>query len=151
MPIANSVSTLYYNSTPIRIVSLSGQMWFVAADVFKCLGVLNTTTAVKSLKHDEVQLIEMLAQRSMHALSEKGLRKKLMRSMKPQAHALLDWAMHEAILTYRKAAITEKQSNPDTVQRLAAKVAELEQQVFVLSREQSIAMSAPLHTHQPYL
>ncbi|QDZ29896.1 BRO family protein [Noviherbaspirillum sp. UKPF54] len=133
MSTINSASTLYYNSTPVRVVSIDGRPWFIAADVFKCLGVVNTTTAVKSLRHDEVRLTEVLAQRPMQALSEKGLRKKLMRSTKPEAHALLDWALHEAIPAHREAATTEEQAKRDTVQRLAARVAELEQRLSTLA------------------
>jgi prophage antirepressor-like protein len=144
MSTPTNVSTLRYNGTPVRVVSIDGQPWFIAADVFKCLGVQNTTTAVQSLHRDEVRLTEMLAQRPVQALSEKGLRKKLMRSTKPEAHALLDWAVHEAIPAYREAATTEKQAKPDAVQRLAARVAELEQQVSVLAKSNQHAMQAAL-------
>lgn len=133
MSTVSSAITLHYKSTPVRVVSIDGQPWFIAADVFKCLGVLNTTTAVKSLHRDEVRLTEVLAQRPVQALSEKGLRKKLMRSTKPEAHALLDWVVHEAIPAYREAATTEGQPKPDVVQRLAARVAELEQRLAALS------------------
>jgi prophage antirepressor-like protein len=139
MPTISSI-TLHYNCTPVRVVSIDGQPWFVAADVFKCIGVLNTTTAVKSLHYDEVRLIEVLAQRPVQALSEKGLRKKLMRSMKPEAHALLDWAVNEVIPVHREAATAEKHVKPDLVQRLAARVAELEQRLAALSE---LAKSMP--------
>jgi prophage antirepressor-like protein len=146
MSTASSVSILYYNSTPVRVVSIDGQPWFIAADVFKCLGVLNTTTAVKSLRLDEVRLTEVLAQRPVQALSEKGLRKKLMRSTKPEAHLLLEWVVHEAIPAYRETATTEKQLKPDAVQRLVARVAELEQKVSVLAKDTPHAMRAALRT-----
>lgn len=126
----SSVITLHYNSAPVRVVSIDSQPWFIAADVFKCLGVQNTTTAVKSLRQHEVRLTEVLAQRPVHALSEKGLRKKLMRSTKPEAQALLDWVQREAIPECEGA---EKQPEPDAVQRLADRVAQLERQLSVLA------------------
>lgn len=138
--------TLYFRSAGIRVVSLDSKPWFIAADVFRALGIVNCSTAVKSLRRDEVRLTEVLAQRPVHALSEKGLQKKLKRSMKPEAQALLHWALHEAVPAYKeaaKAAPTEQRSTPDAVSRLAARVAELEQQISTLSAAALCAMQTP--------
>lgn len=129
-------TTLYFRSAGIRIVSIDSKPWFIAADVFRALGIVNCSTAVKSLRRDEVRLTEVLAQRPVHALSEKGLLKKLKRSLKPEAQALLHWALHEAIPAYNEAAKavpTEQRSSPDAVPLLAARVAELEEQLAILS------------------
>jgi prophage antirepressor-like protein len=115
------IISLRFNSTAIRIVSIEGQPWFIAADVFKALGILNTTTAVRALRSDEVRLTEALAQRTVQALSEKGLRKKCLRSSKPEAEALLRWALHVAIPAFNeaaKAAPAGQRSSPDAVSRL---------------------------------
>jgi prophage antirepressor-like protein len=138
--------SLRFNSTAIRLVSISGQPWFIAADVFRALGILNCTTAVRALSSDEVRLTEALAQRSVQALSEKGLRKKCLRSSKPEAQALLHWAMHEAIPAFKeaaKAAPAVQRSSPDAVARLAARVAELEKQISTLSAATLHAMQSP--------
>jgi anti-repressor protein len=138
--------SLRFNGTAVRIVSIEGQPYFIAADVFRALGILNCTTAVKSLRTDEVRLTEVLAQRPVHALSEKGLLKKLKRSVKPEAEALLHWALHEAIPAFKKAAEAApagQRSSPDAVARLAARVAELEQQINTLSAAALHAMQSP--------
>jgi len=127
--------TFQYSNTAIRIVSIGGKPWLIAADVFKALGIVNTSTAVKALGKDEVCLTGLIAQRPVQALSEKGLRKKLMRSAKPEAKALLDWALHEALPAYRAACSAVpagEASNPGAVSRLAERVAELEQHVRTL-------------------
>ncbi|MES2832858.1 MAG: BRO family protein [Pseudomonadota bacterium] len=127
--------TLHFNGTGIRIVGIDGKPWVVAADVFRALGITNTTTAVKALGKDEVRLVEVLSQRPVQALSEKGLRKRLMRSTKPGAKALLDWAVYEALPAYREAHSTVpagEGSSSSTVFGLAARIAELEQQVRAL-------------------
>ena len=136
---------LCFNGTPIRIVSIEGQPWFIAADVFKALGILNCTTAVKSLRKDEVRLTEALAQRTVQALSEKGLRKKCMRSSKPEAQALLDWALNKAIPAFKEASAVQasRPSSPDAVRRLAARIAELEAQISALSAAALHAMQTP--------
>jgi prophage antirepressor-like protein len=148
------IISLRFNSTSIRIVSIEGNPWFIAADVFKALGVLNCTTAVKSLRKDEVRLTEALAQRTVQALSEKGLRKKCMRSSKPEAQALLHWAEQEAIPAFNEAAKAVpavQRSTPDAVSRLAARVAELEEQISTLSAATLHAMQSPTQRHSRML
>jgi prophage antirepressor-like protein len=140
------IISLRFNSTAIRIVCIEGQPWFIAADVFRALGILNCSTAVKSLRTDEVRLTEVLAQRPVHALSEKGLLKKLKRSVKPEAQALLHWALDEAIPAFKEAAKTApagQRTSPDAVSQLAARVAELEQQIITLSTAALHAMQTP--------
>lgn len=141
------IISLRFNSTSIRIVSISGQPWFIAADVFKALGILNCTTAVTSLRSDEVRLTEALAQRTVQALSEKGLRKKCMRSSKPEAQALLHWAEQEAIPAFNEAAKAVpagQRTSPDAVSRLAVKVAELEAQISTLCAAAVFATQTPM-------
>jgi len=143
----DKIISLRFNSTAVRIVSIEGQPWFIAADVFRALGILNCTTAVKSLRSDEVRLTEVLAQRTVQALSEKGLRRKCLRSSKPEAQALLLWAEREAIPAFKeaaKAAPAVQRSSPDAVSRLAARVAELEQQISTLSVAALHAMQTPM-------
>jgi prophage antirepressor-like protein len=140
-------TTLYFRSAGIRIVSIDSKPWFIAADVFRALGIVNCSTAVRALRSDEVRLTEVLAQRPVHALSKKGLLKKLKRSLKPQAQALLHWALHEAIPAFKdaaKAVPAEQRSTPDAVSRLAARVDELEQQLATLSAAALFTMQTPM-------
>jgi len=126
------VRTMHFNSTSVRCISLDGKPWFIAADVMKCLEVRNTTTAVKSLRDHECRKVSMFGAPEQHALSAEGVQKKLMCSRKQDAQALLDWIQRQAIPAFREAAQAEKLAEPDTaqvIQRLAARVTQLEQQL----------------------
>jgi prophage antirepressor-like protein len=145
----DSLRAMQFKATPVRITSSDDALWFVASDIFKCLGVQNTTNAVQNLSQDEARLIPILGQRPVNALSEHGLRKRLMRCKKPEASALLDWITHEAIPAYIEAAQSKKHSYLHAVQRLAARVAELEQRLAALSallENTPHAMQAALRT-----
>ena len=125
----DSLRIAQFNGNPVRIISTDNLMWFVAADVMKCLGVRNTTTAVQHIHQEETRMVPLLGQRPVNALSERGLRKRLMRSRKPEAQALLEWIECEATAAAREATQAETQSKPDAFQRLAVRVAQLEQQL----------------------
>jgi len=144
--VLTSIITLRFNQNPIRVASIDGQPWFIAADVVKALGIQNCTVAVKALGKDEVRLAEVIAQRRVHALSVQGLRRKLNRSLKPEAPALLEWAEREAIQAYREAVKTVpavQRTGSDAVSRLAAKIAELERQIATLSASSLHASQTP--------
>jgi len=125
----DSVRTARFNGTPVRIISTDNELWFVAADVMKCLGVQNTTTAVQHVRQDETRMVPLHGQRPVNALSERGLRTRLMRSRKPEAQVLLEWIEYEAIPLFREAAQAEVRTTPNAFQHLAARVAQLEQQL----------------------
>ncbi|GIZ51739.1 BRO-N domain-containing protein [Noviherbaspirillum aridicola] len=125
----DSVRTAQFKGTPVRIITADNALWFVASDIFRCLSVQNTTTAVQNLREDETRLVSILGSRPLNALSEHGLRKRLTRSRKMEAQALLDWTQREVI---RECERAEEQPEPDAVQRLAARVTQLERQLSVL-------------------
>lgn len=132
MTIVDAVRTVHFNSESARCISLEGQPYFIAADVCRILGILNCTTAVKNLLDGECCMVSLFGAPEQHALSVKGIHKKLSRSHKPKAKAMLEWIEREAIPSYREAALAEKLAKPDAVQlvhRLAARVAQLEQQL----------------------
>jgi prophage antirepressor-like protein len=130
MIIVDSVRTMQFNSASIRCISLDGQPWLIAADVMKCIGVQNCTTAVASLREHECRKVSLFEAPQQHALSVKGVQKKLNRSRKPEASALLDWIQREAIPAFTEAS---KQPAPDSVQRLTARIAQLERQLSVVA------------------
>ena len=120
---------MHFNSASTRCISLDGQPYFIAADICKILGILNCTTAVKNLRDDECRMVSLFGAPEQHALSVKGIHKKLNRSHKPEAKAMLKWIERVAIPAYCKAAQAEKLTQLDAVQlvqRLAARVDQLE-------------------------
>jgi prophage antirepressor-like protein len=127
---------MHFNSASVRCISLEGQPYFIAADICKILGILNCTTAVKNLRDDECRMVSLFGAPERHSLSVKGIQKKLSRSHKQEAKALLEWIEREAIPAYCEAAQAEKLAKPDAVQlvqRLAARVDQLERQLSALA------------------
>lgn len=127
---------MHFNSASARCISLEGQPYFIAADICKILGILNCTTAVKNLGAGECQMVSLFGAPEQHALSVKGIQKKLNRSHKPEAKAMLEWIERKAIPAYCEAALAEELAKPDAlqlVQRLATRVAQLESQLSALA------------------
>lgn len=87
------------------MVTLDGAPWFVAADVCRVLGLLNTTAALYHLAQDEKGLnqIETLGGMQMlRTVSEPGLFRLVMRSDKPIARPFQDWVVREVLPAIRK-------------------------------------------------
>lgn len=113
-----NVTTFVFNSgsnlTPakaVRVVTIEGDPWFVAADVCKALnihldasGYVNTTNALRKLGPKEVTIHQMKGQRglSVKLVSESGLYKLIMRSDKPEAKQFQNWVTQQVLPSIRK-------------------------------------------------
>lgn len=101
----------------IRVVTINGNPWFVAADVCRALdvyvysGKVNATQVRKMLGADEVRLegvdrIHPIAFdpriTSILLISESGLYKLIMRSDKPEAKPFKAWVCDVVLLAIRK-------------------------------------------------
>ncbi|MQM39672.1 hypothetical protein KBTX_03702 [wastewater metagenome] len=114
-----------FNGHTIRVVTIDGEPWFVAADVCRVLGLTNPAVAIRPLRMDEKahlrrgepalfprntlnpiygvpeELFSKHASR-INAVSESGLYKLIMRSDKPDARAFQDWVTREVLPAIRK-------------------------------------------------
>lgn len=100
----NNVSTFNFNTNSLRVIELDGSPWFVAADVCRVLGIVNTSTAVKPLESSEWSRAN-LGQRGLGAVltvTESGLYKLIMRSDKPEAKAFQNWVTQVVLPAIRK-------------------------------------------------
>lgn len=91
--------------TPIRVVMIDGEPWFVAADVCRVLELENTTTTLTRLKPVQKGLNRIYTLggfQMMNVISESGLYKLAMRSDKPQAEPFQDWIAEEVIPSIRR-------------------------------------------------
>ena len=106
----------------IRVVTLEGQPWFVAADVCRALGVylrkvdggVNTNAALRALgdgysmvmPYLEAKRIGLnhLASRAygLSIVNESGLYRLVMRSDKPEAKGFQDWVTRDVLPAIRK-------------------------------------------------
>lgn len=91
--------------TQVTVLDLNGEPWFVAADVCKILGIVNTSDALSSLDEDEklTSVIPRAGQnRSVNLVSESGLYELVFRSNKPVAKTFKRWLRKEVIPALRK-------------------------------------------------
>jgi prophage antirepressor-like protein len=89
----------------VRQVSHEGEIWFVAADVCRVLGVKNVPDAVERLDQDEKGIVTVDTPggtQMMNAVSEPGVYRLVFTSRKPVAERFKRWLAHEVIPTIRK-------------------------------------------------
>jgi len=106
MMIMNNLEIFHFNATPIRVVEIDGNPWFIASDVCKVLGIVNPTNAVRSLRPDEqtLQKIKGLRTGATNLVSESGLYKLIMRAHRsnPAAAQFQDWVTRVVLPAIRK-------------------------------------------------
>lgn len=100
-----NLSTFDFNQTPVRVVDVDGEPWFVAADVCRVLDIANSSDAVAVLDADEkgVANTDTLGGRQeMRTVSESGLYALVFRSRKEEAKAFRRWVTKEVLPAIRK-------------------------------------------------
>lgn len=104
----NEVSVFESNDFgSVRTINISGQPWFVAADVCKALDVGNPSQALSRLDDDERgnTLISNEGNRgnpNVAIINEPGLYTLVLGSRKPEAKAFKRWITHEVIPAIRQ-------------------------------------------------
>lgn len=91
--------------TQVTVIDIDGEPWFVAADVCRILGIVNTSDALSSLDDDEklTSVIPRAGQnRSVNLVSESGLYELIFRSNKPIAKTFRRWLRKEVLPALRK-------------------------------------------------
>lgn len=96
------VTPFNFNQHQIRVVTIDGKPWFVAADVLHVLTIKNVTHALRPLSADEVRplpfgLIKGKGMSQAKLISESGLYKLVLRSDKPEAKAFQDWVTRHVL------------------------------------------------------
>ena len=100
-----------FTDQAVRVVTIDGKPWFVAADVCRVLGynvkadgTVNTNNALRPLRDDEVssRLISEIGGKPNKVISESGLYKLIMRSDKPEARDFQRWVTRDVLPAIRK-------------------------------------------------
>lgn len=94
-----------YADQDVRVVTIDGDPWFVAADVCAVLGIANNRDALTALDDDEkgVATTDTLGgAQSVSIISEPGLYSLILRSRKPEAKAFKRWVTHDVIPAIRR-------------------------------------------------
>lgn len=96
-----------FHGTRVRIVSIDGEPWFVAADVCYVLGYSNARDAVAKHVRDSQRGVSRIATPSadqdMTVINEGGLYRLLMRARTVLADEFQDWVTDEVLPSIRKA------------------------------------------------
>lgn len=89
----------------ITTVEIDGDIWFVATDICKTLGLSNTTEAIRGLDDDEKLTSELMRagqMRKTNLINESGLYALIFKSRKPSAQKFRKWVTKEVIPSIRK-------------------------------------------------
>lgn len=89
----------------VRQVMKGDELWFVAPDVCRILGVKNVSDAVERLDDDEKGIVNIDTpggEQAVNAVSEPGIYRLLFTSRKPIAERMKRWLAHEVIPSIRK-------------------------------------------------
>lgn len=114
---------LINGTADIRVVTIEGNPWFVAADVCRVLGTYmnargqaNSAMAVLLVRDDEKCLrpIEARHKRAAWFINESGLYKLVMRSDKPDAKPFQDWVTRVVLPAIRKDGNQHQHPRPVT-------------------------------------
>ena len=94
-----------FDSSPVRVVTIDGEPWWVAKDVCTILGINHARDALSRLDEDErgsVVVDTLGGPQSVGAINESGLWSLILTSRKPEAKAFKKWITSEVIPTIRK-------------------------------------------------
>jgi prophage antirepressor-like protein len=93
--------------TPVRIVTIDGEPWWVARDVCTVLDIKNSRDAVARLDADGVgqtDVIDSLGRKQIAAIvNEAGLYELIIRSDRPQARTFRRWITAEVLPSIRRS------------------------------------------------
>ena len=117
----------------IRVAEISGEPWFIAADVCRALEVKNSRDAIARLDEDEKNTVVLTdgipGNPNMTIINEAGLYALVLSSRKPEAKTFKRWVTHEVLPTIRQhgaymtgATLERALNEPDFLISLATKL-----------------------------
>ena len=137
------ITPFNFGAHAVRVITRSGQPWFVASDICQALGYSNTSKAIGDhLDADERsnELVPRTPNDSLgvptNLINESGLYALVLRSRKPEARKFAKWVTSEVLPSIRKTGsyadkAQEQTSRIDLARQLAhAATAQVYQAVF---------------------
>lgn len=100
-----SVVQTFFNEEfgELRTIRINNEIWFVAADVCKILGLSNPTVAISRLDADEKAKFRLgLSGGDTNCVNEPGLYRLIFMSHKPEAKKIQRWIFHEVLPQIRQ-------------------------------------------------
>ena len=135
----------------VRIVSVDGELMFVAKDVCDCLEITKYRDAISRLDSDErgsVKLDTPGGKQDIAAINEYGLYNLVLSSRKPEAKEFKRWITHDVIPAIRKTgsySMVIPQTLPEALRAYADEVeSHNATKAIVAQQEQQIAEFKPV-------
>ncbi len=99
-----AITPFQFENQSIRVVTKNGNPWFVAVDIARCLGYIDTDQAIrKNCKYAESHPVCETGQvRHLNFIPESDIYRLVMRSKLPEAERFADWVMEEVLPSIRK-------------------------------------------------
>jgi prophage antirepressor-like protein len=105
-----------FHGSPIRIVMIKGDPWFVASDVCEIIGIENARDAISRIKKDSVGTTDVIdsigRRRKTKIVNETGFYRLIFQSRKPEAERFTDWVTGEVLPQIRKTGRYSKDVSP---------------------------------------
>lgn len=130
----NEIHKFAFGGLELRVITINGEPWFVAADALRALGSyvrtngkVEASMACSILSDDEHQTNRIWTEKGIRivlVVSESGLYKLIMRSDKPEARQFQDWVTREVLPSIRKTGGV----SPTTKERNIMRVYRIEHQ-----------------------
>jgi len=101
----NALLSYQFEESPVRVVMIAGDPWFVANDVARALGYTLAANMTKMLDDDEkgIHIVNTLGgDQSVIVISESGLYAAVLKSRKDEAKRFRKWVTGEVLPSLRK-------------------------------------------------
>ena len=126
-------SLFTYADTPVRVLDVDGEPWFVAADIAKILGYATAKDMTRRLDDEDKggrSVPTLGGDQTMTTISEPGLYVAVLGSQVPGARDFKRWVTHEVLPTIRKTGTYQQpktlaERSVELIQDLHAEVAAL--------------------------
>lgn len=121
-----NLTILNFKNSPVRVVSIDGEPWWVAKDVCDILGLGNPAQATRSFDEDEKGISQIDTPggtQGLTVISESGLLRLMARSDKPEARPFQRWVFREVLPSILKTgsySAPNAQPGPETIEVMRA-------------------------------
>ena len=140
----NAIQVFSYEDMQVRTYTdEAGEVWLVAKDVCKVLGIVNARDAISELDPDEKKTVAITDGNRgnpwTNVINEPGLYKLTFRSRKPNAKTFTRWVTHEVLPSIRKTgSYTAPQAEPQEPLNIRVRIAGILQKLAQQVSDESL-------------
>ena len=139
------ITPFSYEDHEVRVLDVSGEPWFVLADLCKVLGLANPAVVAKRFDKADVCQTYISSggqRRAMTIVAEPGMYDVVVRSDSPAAKPFRRWVTHEVLPAIRRTGIYAVEPQPQLSGKELLAAAVLEATETIRQHEATIAQQA---------